>query len=177
MKIPWWRNGYEATSAGLMCSIFTRCMMMLYSMWERGSLFRPASAINGNRLCRYTIDDVTCSFLSSSWQNAPNDTISAIDAIHEFTQGIPRKINNLCYASLLSGFGGKKPGWWSFSAPSDHQWVCKLKPKGKNSCPSWSRSVAKLRPKSVTSYNCFPQAVWPSLSLNTWPLKGSKSIT
>lgn len=35
-------------------------------------------------------------------------TDAAIDAIHEFTQGIPRKINNLCCASLLSGFGGRK---------------------------------------------------------------------
>jgi len=32
----------------------------------------------------------------------------AIDVIHEFTQGISRKINNLCCASLLSGFGERK---------------------------------------------------------------------
>lgn len=35
-------------------------------------------------------------------------TDMAIDVIHEFTQGIPRKINNLCCASLLSGFGERK---------------------------------------------------------------------
>ena len=35
-------------------------------------------------------------------------TDMAIDVIHEFTQGISRKINNLCCASLLSGFGERK---------------------------------------------------------------------
>jgi len=35
-------------------------------------------------------------------------TDMAVDVIHEFTQGIPRKINNVCCASLLSGFGERK---------------------------------------------------------------------
>lgn len=35
-------------------------------------------------------------------------TDMAIDVIHAFTQGIPRKINNLYCAGLLSGFGERK---------------------------------------------------------------------
>jgi type II secretory pathway predicted ATPase ExeA len=35
-------------------------------------------------------------------------TDMAIDVVHQFTQGVPRKINNVCCASLLSGFAERK---------------------------------------------------------------------
>jgi general secretion pathway protein A len=35
-------------------------------------------------------------------------TDAAIEIIHDYTQGIPRKINNVCLASLLAGFAERK---------------------------------------------------------------------
>ena len=42
-------------------------------------------------------------------ENPPNSQPKgAKSRIHDYTQGIPRKINNVCLASLLAGFAERK---------------------------------------------------------------------
>jgi len=58
-------------------------------------------------------EDQTCEYVQHHMRVAGGDmwvfTLESLRAIHEFTGGVPRSINNLCDTALMLGFAAKSP--------------------------------------------------------------------